>query len=90
MDKKCICILNRYVYKHPILVLEGQNPLPIEEKYVSFDNIVTEIFDNVIKYDLKRLILIGCADYTKKIKEKIELEELTRYNKNILNITIEN
>lgn len=84
--RKIVTIVKTFSFTHPVYVYEDEN--------VIFQTVATvNTFDQVLydlskEYETSEVEMYGATIYTKGLKNKIEKAELTKYNKQTLNITL--
>ncbi len=86
--KKIVSIIKPFILNQNIFVYEDGNKIDVVS--VELDNVPNTIIETATKYNAKEVQLIGSKNFSKGIKEKIELAEITKYGKNELEIKLVN
>lgn len=84
--KKIISVIKPFTYTQNIFVYEGGNK--IDTISTNLNELPNILFDLVDKYETNDIELVGNLKFSKGIKGKIEIAEMTKYNENKLNIEL--
>lgn len=84
--KKIVSVIKPFTYTQNVFVYENGDK--IDTISTNLNDLPNTFFELVEKYDTNEINLIGNLNFSKGIKEKIENVEMTKYNKNTLNIEL--
>lgn len=84
--KKIISVIKPFTYTQNVFIYENGDK--IDTISTNLNDLSNVLFELVEKYDTNEINLIGNLNFSKGIKEKIEKEEVIKYNKNMLNIEL--
>lgn len=84
--KKIVTIIKPFTYMQNLFVYEDGEK--INTTSASLDDLPNLLIDLVDKYETTDIQLIGNLKFLKGIKKNIEDAEITKYNKNMLNIEL--
>lgn len=84
--KKIVSVIKPFTYTQNVFVYENGDK--IDTISTNLNDLPNTFFELVEKYDTNEINLIGNLNFSKGIKEKIENAEMTKYNKNTLNIEL--
>lgn len=84
---KIVSVIKPFTYTQNLFVYDNSGG-KIDTVLTSLDDLLNNLFDLVNKYEITDIQLIGNLKFLKGIKEDIENAEITRYNKNMLNIEL--
>lgn len=84
--KKIVSVLRPFAMAQNIYVYEDGNKIDLVS--ASMDNLETEIFALIEKYDINQVELVGPKGYAKGIKKQIENAEMAKYNINKIEINL--
>ena len=84
--KKIVSIIKPFTYTQNVFVYENGEQI----KVISTDlnNLSNKLIDLADEYETTDAELIGNVKFLQGVKKDIETAEMTRYNKNMLNIKI--
>lgn len=86
--KKIVTVIKPFTYMQNLFVYEDGEK--INTTSTSLDDLPNLLIDLVDKYKTTDIQLIGNLKFLKGIKKNIEDVEITKYNKNMLNIELIN
>lgn len=86
--KEIISVIKPFTYTQNIFVYE--NGKKIDVISTNTDDLPNKIIDLADEYETSDIKLVGSSKFSKGIQGKIEIAEMTRYNKNMLNIELIN
>lgn len=84
--KKIVTIIKPFTYMQNLFVYEDGEK--INTTSASLDDLPNLLINLVDKYETTDIQLIGNLKFLKGIKKNIEDAEITKYNKNMLNIEL--
>lgn len=84
--KKIVTIIKPFTYMQNLFVYEDGEK--INTTSASLDDLPNLLINLVDKYETTDIQLIGNLKFLKGIKKDIEDAEITKYNKNMLNIEL--
>lgn len=84
--RKIVGILRPFDILQTIYVYEDNNKIDCAK--VAFKDLNDAIFELSSKYDIEEVNFLGTKQFNKGIQNKLEAEEMTRYNKNKLKINL--
>ena len=82
--REIVTVIKPFTYIQNIFVYENGNKINIVS--TNIDDLPNKIIDLVDEYETSDIKLVGNSKFSKGIQEKIETAEMTKYNKNMLNI----
>lgn len=84
--RKILTIIKTFSFTHPVYVYENEDVIyTTSATTLGLDKVLHELAN---EYETTDVEMYGANVYTKGIKNKIEASEMTKYNKNILNIEL--
>lgn len=84
--RKIVGILRPFDILQTIYVYEDNNKIDCAK--INFKDLNDTIFELSSKYDIEEINFLGTKQFNKGIQNKLEAEEMTRYNKNKLKINL--
>ena len=86
--KKIVSVISMTDFNRELAVIDEDNLKILETKHINNEELISTIFSLIEQYNIEKLHIFGQEEYLKGIQRQIKNEELTKYNKNILNIEI--
>lgn len=84
--KKIIAIVTPFQLKQDVYVYEDGNKVDI--RYPKLEDLEETIFTLSEQYDIEKVSLIGSKQFNRGLSKKIKEKELSKYNKNKLDISL--
>ena len=84
--KKIVSVIKPFTYTQNIFVYEDGNKIDIIS--TNLDNLSNTLFEISDKYNTNEVDIYGNLNFLKGIKDNIKTAEMTKYNKNKLNINL--
>ncbi|AXF52464.1 MAG: hypothetical protein [Caudoviricetes sp.] len=84
--KKIIAIIAPFQLKQDVYVYEDGNKVDI--RYPKLEELEETIFSLSEQYDVEKVNLIGSKQFNRGLVKKIKEKELSKYQKNRLDITL--
>ena len=84
--KKIVCVIRPFTINQNISIYEDTTL--IDTINVPIEQIEEKILNLAYEQSINDILLIGSKKFNKKKKEEILKAEMTKYNKNILNIML--
>ena len=84
--RKIVSVIKPFVLKQNLFIYEDGNKIDIVS--ADIEHIEKDIVNTAKQFDVTRIELVGSKSYLKGIQTKIEEEEMTLYDKKVLEIKI--
>lgn len=84
--KKIVSVIKPFIMQQNVFVYENGNKIDVINS--TLDDIEDNFLNLIDKYNIEQIELIGPKNYSKGIKKKFQEKELSKYNKNSVNIKL--